>query len=1250
MPLRPSPHRVRSPRRVRLALAAALALPAAAHGAAAPRPAAAAAASVYLPYAARGHDLRILPPVAFSAARGFVDAPFDLVMTHPVAGAVVRYTLDGSLPAADRGLVADGPLRIERTTTVRALAVRPGWAASPVTTHSYLFVAERLRQGVDAPGFPPFWGVYPEGNDQGQPVRADYAVDGRVVDDPRYADAIVDDLKAIPSLMVTADRADLFDAARGIYSRPLERGRDWERPASFELLRADGRPGFQIDAGLRIAGGWSRKPDGTLKHSFAVRFRGDYGPGKLSYPLFDGPDGQPEPPFTFDSLRLRGGQADTFIYFPGKAQYVHDEWGRRSQRDMGWTAARGTWVHLYLDGLYWGLYNLTEELDADFMADHLGGEARHWDVIRAHNEIRDLDHYDLADGDDAGWLALLALRRNGPAEPDAIDRATYGRVAQLLDLAQHADYTLLELYADNWDWPANNFVAARNRAVGGPFQLFAWDMEHSLGLRQAPGESYCGPCNDRTDVDTCLGHPQRCGRTVDTPGVAGLHGWLARGSAEYRLLFADRARRHLFEDGALTPGPAADRFATAAGEIERAIVGESARWGDGPWQERTKSENWRFIRFAIADNAQLGRPQNRDDHWRPERDRLLRELYPGRTADVIAQLCQAGLYPAVASPRFSPPPAAAKPNQSIAVGLLDAGCAAQATDGTIWVTTDGTDPRPPFGANPSPGALPYDRPIRLEGRYTRLRARLRTADGRWSALAEAIYSRPRVVIAELNYHPVAGDAEEFIELAAPPDTAGGPIDLSNATFTRGITATLPAGTRLSTARPMVLARDPVAFAARYGFTADGTYTGRLADGGERITLVDAAGQTLADITYREDDLWPLGPDGHGFTLVPRSLDPEADLSDPLSWRASRAAGGSPGRDDPPPPWDGRVTLSEVLCASAAPYEDAVELANPSTAPVDLAHWYLSDDRDALTKYRLPSPFALPAGGFAAVYERDFRALAPPATAFGLDADGERVYLSSADAAGRLTGFIQRLGCGPADATTSFGAHHHAGGIDVAALVTPTFGVAAPADVAAFRAGQGAPNAPPRIGPVVIGELLTVPPRGRAAWLELRNLTAAPIALGGDAAGTGPWALLGDVGFTFPPGARLDPNGYAVVTAADPLDRGAAPTVPDDVPLFGPWTGRLAAGAGEVWLGRPRTGRIADPVAGPWIRVDGVAFGQAPPWRIPLLLAGASLERRAPPAWGNDPTAWRAVRIGGSPGGPPAALSLRFVPLALVPRR
>ncbi|MEO8083603.1 MAG: CotH kinase family protein [Ardenticatenales bacterium] len=1201
--------------------------------------------AVYLPYAARGDVLHALPPVAFSVERGFFDAPFELTLSQSVASASVWYTLDGSPPAPGHGDVALGPLRIERTTLVRAAAFLEGWLPSPVSTNTYLFLADRIRQGVDAPGFPATWGVYTEGRQKGRSVRADYAVDGRVVDDPRYASEIVDDLKAIPSLSVVTAPDDLFGAERGIYNHPTERGMAWERPASVELVRADGRPGFQVDAGVRIAGGWSRKPDANLKHSLSLRFRSMYGPSKLSYPLFRLPDGAPEGPAEFNSLRLRAGQADTIGYFAGKAQYVHDEWARRTQRDMGWPAARGTWVHLYLDGLYWGLYNLTEELDANFMAAHVGGKESGWDVIRSDDDVHTLDSYDVADGSDADWKTLLAMRAaGGPLDP-----TTYGRVAQLIDLPQHIDYTLIELYADNWDWPTNNFVAARSRTIGGGFQFFVWDLEHSLGLRQSPGDGYCGPCNDNPGPDSCTARPRQCGHSTETEGVAGLHGWLKRGSAEYRLLFADRVRRQLFEDGALTAAAATERYAATAAEIERAIVGESARWGDGPWQDRTRIENWRFIRPALEENAQSNRPQNRDDHWLPERDRLLTQVFPGRTADLIAQLCAEGLYPPVASLRFTPPGTSLKRIGSVAISPLEQGCAGQAMDGTIWYTFDGTDPRQPYSGNPSSGALPYDRPLRLTGRYVRLRARLRTPDGQWGALAEAVYSQPRVVISELNYHPVAGDAEEFIELSTPLDAATAPLDLGGATFTHGITGTLAAGTRLSTARPIVLARDPLAFAARYGFKPDGTYTGRLADGGERIALVSAAGDVLADISYRDDDLWPLGPDGLGFTLVPRTFAADADLTDPSNWRASRSPGGSPGRDDPAPPWDGRVTLSEILCASAAPYEDAVEFANPSGSPVEIGGWYLSDDRHVLQKYRLPA-LKMAAGGFGTAFEHDFRALAPPATAFGLGSDGESVYLSSADAAGRMTGFVQRLTCGPADASTSFGPYRHSAGIDVAALVTPTFGVDAPVDLEAFRAGQGAPNAPPIIGPAVVSEVLAVPPRGRTAWVELRNLSDRAIPLGGDpASNTGPWALDGDVRFTFPAGAELPARGFALVLAADPTDRAAAPTVPPDVVLYGPWTGRISAAKGVLALVRPRAGQTADAAAGPWVRVDGVRWDQEAPWAIPTMLIGASLERREPVGWGNDPLSWAALRIGGTPGVAATSIFSRFIPWAQVRR-
>ena len=130
----------------------------------------------------------------------------------------------------------------------------------------------------------------------------DYGMDPDVINDARYTDLIDDALLDIPSISLVTDLAHLFDPKTGIYVNAIKDGREWERRASVELIHPDGSEGFQIDAGLRIRGGASRR-DYNAKHSFRLFFRDEYGNGKLEYPLFD-----EEGSDLFDKIDLRTTQ------------------------------------------------------------------------------------------------------------------------------------------------------------------------------------------------------------------------------------------------------------------------------------------------------------------------------------------------------------------------------------------------------------------------------------------------------------------------------------------------------------------------------------------------------------------------------------------------------------------------------------------------------------------------------------------------------------------------------------------------------------------------------------------------------------------------------------------------------------------------------------------------------------------------------------------------------------------------------
>jgi hypothetical protein len=568
-------------------------------------------ARLFLPQVAL--HARAIGGVLFNVERGFYDQPIHVTLSTSTAGAIVRYTTDGSLPSENHGLVYDKPLHISTTTVLRAAAIRPGRSPAPVTTQTYILPTDTIHQSSDQPGLPTTWGSY-----AGEPFQADYAMDTRIVDDPRYAPLVAEALRDVPSLSIALDPDDLFGATNGIYVNGEGRGVNWERAASVELIRDDGRPGFQIDFGLRVSGQASRLPEATLKKSFSLRFTSRHGPTKLEYPLF-----LDSPVQSFDSVRLRGMLNDSFSYFPLRGQLLRDQWGRETQLNMGHLAPRGMFVHLYLNGLYWGLYNLSEEVTDSFMAAHLGGRRGEYDVIKSVSA--DGIGNGVEDGDRAAYERLISIL-------GVADKASYQQVAKQLDLAQHADYILLQIYSANSDWPHSNWRAARHRTQGSKFVFFAWDMEATLDLIP-PADA---------DGDT------RFLDIAETSGVDDLHGRL-RDNPEYRLLFADRAHKHLRAGGPLSPEHAGQLYADLAAEIERPVIAESARWGDA-----VPGAVARTIAGAAWDSFWArkgpGQPQTRDGEWAPERDRLLRDFFPHRTAVVLEQLCREGLYPQLVAP------------------------------------------------------------------------------------------------------------------------------------------------------------------------------------------------------------------------------------------------------------------------------------------------------------------------------------------------------------------------------------------------------------------------------------------------------------------------------------------------------------------------------------------------------------------------------------------------------------------------
>src|SRR5690606_34556439 len=244
----------------------------------------------------------------------------------------------------------------------------------------------------------------------------------------------------------------------------------------------------------------------------------------------------------------------------------------------------------------------------------------------------------------------------------------------------------------------------------------------------------------------------------------------------------------------------------------------------------------------------------------------------------------------------------------------------------------------------------------------------------------------------------------------------------------------------------------------------GHFHGSLDNSGEELTLASRTGATIDSVSFRDGALWPLGPDGFGFTLIRVDLD--SPIGDPDAWRASAQPGGSPGSAHPGSIAP-RVLISEILPESDPPFEAAIELVNLDDRSVDIGGWFLSDTRtglEGLAKFRIPDGTSIPAGERIVFYASDFAADPTSPSALSLPRSGGAVYLTAVSGAS-LTGHILGVDYEPVPAgeVVSYGLHESSTGLAYTLLDRPTFGVEAPASIAEFRTGTGAPNSRPRVG-------------------------------------------------------------------------------------------------------------------------------------------------------------------------------------------
>ena len=517
--------------------------------------------------------------------------------------------------------------------------------------------------------------------------------------------------------------------------------------------------------------------------------------------------------------------------------YLRDTLVRDSQIAISGFGSRSTFVHVYFNGLYFGVFNIAERPECKFMASYFGGDAE---------DYYSVNHNGTVDGDSTRW--------------DTAQR--FNRLHEHVNVESFCDYIILNWATGMGDWPWNNYYAGLRNRPPGQIYFIAWDAEHAFWTN--PGYLHSNP----SGWVNPLFLNRRPNRFRGSTPIIEI--WRALvNDPEFRVVFADRVHRHLFGTGELSDHRMSARFQRLVSQIDKAMVAESCRWGDSAWGREDK-------------------PHTRDHDFRGN-CRKVAELIRNNSSVFVQELRKHDLVPNVTAPELL------ELESHFTTSPLSLDFRPTANDShQIYYTLDGSDPRLP-GGSLNPRAKQWTKPELLQV-FRSVRVQARTKDGhQWSPLLDrTVFDRRFGIplrITEIMYQPSQKKRDESLEFIEMQNVGNTVLDLMGFHL-EGLDYRFPPGKQLKPKQVVVLIPNdaPNRFRGQYPNVAiDGTYRQHLSNDGERIAVIDRQGQVVTEIHYKTSEGWPAEARGSGLSIHCHDVD-NANLS--ASWFAGPATPGT----------------------------------------------------------------------------------------------------------------------------------------------------------------------------------------------------------------------------------------------------------------------------------------------------------------------------------------------------------------------
>ncbi len=646
----------------------------------------------------------------------------------------------------------------------------------------------------------------------------------------------INESSSLPVVSLSTNPDNLWDWNTGIYIKGQYADstipffganfwQDWEKEGYVEYFDKQKNLGFEQNIGMKIAGNYSRS---NPQKSFKLIARGKYGENSIDYKFFPEKD-----IYSFKQIVLRNAGND---------------WNNAHFRDalMHILCLKKTNIDvqeyqpcvLFLNGKYWGVYNIREKINKHYIADNHGIDPMNVDLLQYNGAVM------CGTNDDYIQLFQFVTSNN------MADSNIFSVVENWIDLDNFIDYFAAETYSDNWDWLVNNVRYWRDSQQAGKWRYILWDVD--LGL----GSTWSFNFNS---LDTNLTKPYDAQSIIMSrllENISFRHRFINRYADLLNTLFMPQSMNNyitVFED-------------TLDPEMPR----QFARWGNGfnnpAWgipghgtYNNWKNINVPQIRMFVNNRPQFARDQIQTEFNLKKQVSVTLNVYPEKAGKILI-------------------------NTVIPSSFPWAGIYYDSVPVTITAI-----PNPGYEFAFWQSDLFYPLPDTNLG----LSVYLDTNDV-FTAYFMGSPDTIRICFSEINYNSASSwDAGDWVELY---NYGNIDVDISCWTFKDKYgyhKFVIPENTILKKGKYIVLCQDTAKFKMFYPDISNvlGPFSFGLSCFDETLHLYDAYDNEYLNVQYTSALPWPQGPDGNSYTL--ELIDVWSNCNEPYNWFQG-CLGGSPG--------------------------------------------------------------------------------------------------------------------------------------------------------------------------------------------------------------------------------------------------------------------------------------------------------------------------------------------------------------------